>query len=196
MSTKKLREISTVTRPRCGWSNATYWRLRLREFTNRDSNLDTLERLAQSLSLTDEEKDWMPSQAAMSKLSAAVRTFKQVKIDAANLRDSHLSEMATLASVHGMSTSAASAAICAREKASRQFRQLQRVLNTTTACGLERIDVPNVYAVLRLDEQVPRISLVVKEEIEQVLVPHIRKRDFNNIKRRPLEMECVVQHLG
>ena len=63
-----------------------------------------------------------------------------------------------------------------REKASNQFRQLRRALKTSMASGLVRIDVPNSQAVLRPGEQVPRIPLVTKEEIEEVLVPHTERR--------------------
>ena len=67
------------------------------------------------------------------------------------------------------------------------------------ACSLERIDIPNIYAVLRPDKQVPRISLVVKEEIEQVLVPHTEKRfqqyqetPFGNgVRRTALRLDCM-----
>ena len=126
-----------------------YWKLRLREFTSRDSNLMIIDRLALSLHLTDEDKDWMPSKEAVMKLRSAVRSFKKVKSEAAELREGHLAEMANLTSaLHRMLAAAASKAIAAREKASKQFRQLRHVLNTTSASGLERIDVPNTFAVL------------------------------------------------
>ncbi|WP_317203178.1 hypothetical protein [Janthinobacterium sp.] len=57
-----------------------------------------------------------------------------------------------------------------------QFRQLRSILRTTTSSGLERIDVPNIYAVLRPGEPIPRIPLVTKEAIEEVLVPHTERR--------------------
>ena len=62
------------------------------------------------------------------------------------------------------------------ERSSLQFQQLRKILRTTTSAGLERIDVPNNDAVLRPDEQIPRIPLVTKEEIEEVLVPHTERR--------------------
>ena len=61
---------------------------------------------------------------------------------AVELREAHLDEMANLAGeLHGMSETAARAAICSREKASRQFRQLQSILNPLVSSGLDRIDV-------------------------------------------------------
>ena len=56
-----------------------------------------------------------------------------------------------------------------------------RLIHYLVACfsfflGLERIDIPNSYAVLRCDEIAPRIPLVTKEEIEVVLVPHTERR--------------------
>jgi hypothetical protein len=71
---------------------------------------------------------------------------------------------------------AACAAIEAREQSSRQFRQLRQIFQNGASSGLDRIDVPNSYAVLRQKEDTPRIQLVVKEQIEEVLVPHTVRR--------------------
>ena len=71
---------------------------------------------------------------------------------------------------------AACAAIEAREQLSKQFRLLRSIFNPGASYGLDRIDVPNSYAVLKKEEEVPRIPLVVKEQIEEVLVPHTEQR--------------------
>jgi hypothetical protein len=81
-----------------------------------------------------------------------------------------------LAATHGMSAKAACAAIAARERFSRQFRQLWSIMNSGASYGLDRIDVPNSYAVLRRGEELPQIPLVTKEDIEEVLVPHTDRR--------------------
>ena len=86
-------------------------------------------------------------------------------------------------------------AICSREKASRQFRQLRNILNPSASSGLDRIDVPNAYAVLRIGEEVPRIPLVVKEEIEEVLLPHTEQR-FRQHQETPFGHGHRQQSLG
>ena len=80
-----------------------------------------------------------------------------------------------LAALHGMSDVAARAAIAAREKSSNQFRTLRSIFKQGRASGLERLDVPDQYAVLRPDEAKPRMQLVTKEAIEEVLLPHTVK---------------------
>jgi hypothetical protein len=99
------------------------------------------------------------------------------KANAVELREVHLRERAAfMAETHGMSKKAACAAIAARERSSQQFRHLRSIFNKGASYGLDRIDVPEKFAVLRPGEQVPRIPLVTKEAIEEVLVPHTKQR--------------------
>ena len=99
------------------------------------------------------------------------------------LREAHLDEMANLAgALHSMLETAARAAICSREKASRQFRQLRSILNPSVSSGLDRIDVPNAFAVLREGEEAPRIPLVVKSKLKRFLF-HIPSAVSANIKK-------------
>jgi hypothetical protein len=77
-----------------------------------------------------------------------------------------------LAALHGMSDVTARAAIVTREKSSRQFCTLRNIFHEGRANGLERLNVPNDFAVLCKEEPQPRIQLVTKEEIEEALLPH------------------------
>ena len=98
-------------------------------------------------------------------------------MNAVALRAQHLVAAAQLAAtLHNQSEAAAIAAIGAREKASRQFRQLRSILKAGQSSGFDRLDIPDVFAVLREGEETPRIPLVVKEEIEAVLLPHTEQR--------------------
>ena len=75
-----------------------------------------------------------------------------------------------------MTKSAGYAAIEAREQSSRQFRHLRQIFNNGASTGLDRVDVPNEFAVLRPGEETPRIPLVVKKQIAEVLIPHTVQR--------------------
>ena len=111
--------------------------------------MGAIDNLALSLHLTEEEKDWMTSKAIVQKLRQAVHSLNAVKRDAAELREGHLEAMAKLSSsLHRMSEAAASAAIATRGKASKQYCHLRRTFKMTSASGLERIDVPNIFTVL------------------------------------------------
>jgi hypothetical protein len=98
-------------------------------------------------------------------------------MDAEELREQYMTDQAQfIAALHGMLDVAARAAIAAREKSSNQFRTLRRIFRGGRSSVLERLDVPNQYAVLRHNEAVPRIPLVTKEAIEEALLPHTDKR--------------------
>jgi hypothetical protein len=57
-------------------------------------------------------------------------------------------------------------------------------MKQATSHGLDRIDVPNVNAVICPGEEVPRIPLVTKEEIEEILLPHTEAR-FRQYQKTP-----------
>ncbi len=61
--------------------------------------------------------------------------------------------------------------------------------------GLDRVDVPDSFAVLRDGEATPRIPLVTKEEIEEVLVPHTERR-FRQHHETPFGTGGRKQRLG
>ena len=106
-------------------------------------------------------------------------------MNATRLREEFLSEQAKfLAATQGMTEHAACVAIETRERSSRQFRQLRQIFQRGASCGLDRIEVPNNFAVLRLGEEIPRIPFVTKEEIEEVLVPQTVQR-FRQHKETP-----------
>jgi hypothetical protein len=119
-----------------------------------------------------------------------------VKRNAAAHRESYLTEVAQLsASLHRWEVAADRSAILAREKASPQFKELRRILNGGSTSGFSRLDIPDAYAVLQEGEDVPRLSLVVKEEIEEVLVPHTEKR-FRQHQETPFGQGERKRHLG
>ena len=179
----------------------------MREFTaNKTSNAAAgSEKLAMSLGLKEDDTQQQTAADIYTKIKLARKQLRQVKAQAAELRDDHLAETAKFAaSLHNMATESAIAAIRAREKSSRQFRQLRSILRTSTSAGLERIDVPNSNAVLRQGEQIPRIPLVTKEEIEEVLVPHTERRFTQHqetpfghgYRQRALGVDCTSTDAG
>jgi hypothetical protein len=86
-----------------------------------------------------------------------------------------------LAALHGMSDVAARAAIAAREKSSKQFRTLRSNFKQGRSNGFESLDVPDHYVVLvRRNEAPPRLQLVTKEAVEEVLLPHTVRRFRQN----------------
>ena len=154
-----------------------YWRMRGREFTSRNTNSEELEQLADAVDISPEDRIWKTSKEVHNLCRAAKRAHTAVKKDAVALRHLHLIAAAKLAAtLHHTSEAAAVSAIAAREKSSRQFRQLRSILKVGQSSGFDRLDIPDVYAVLREGEEVPRIPLVVKEEIEAVLLPHTELR--------------------
>jgi ribonuclease HI/exonuclease III len=154
-----------------------YWRLRIREHTSRKSNQFTLDRLAGSCKISAEDVAYLSVPAIIGKIREARHNHKQVKIAAADLREAHMTDQAQfLAALHNMSDVAARAAIATREKSSGQFRNLRQIFKGPRSSGLERLDVPNEYAVRRQTEAIPRMQLVTKEEIEDVLLPHTVQR--------------------
>lgn len=145
----------------------------------------------------------MTSAERYARVQHAKRQLRQVKTHAADLRDNYLVDTAKLsAALHNTSVASASAAIQAREKSSRQFRQLRGILRTSTSSGLERIDVPNKYAVLRQNEDVPQFPLVTKEEIEEFLVLYTVRRFTQHQetlfghgdRQRKLGIDCTSAH--
>jgi hypothetical protein len=80
------------------------------------------------------------------------------------------------ASLHNMSEKATHSAIAWREKTARQFNEARPLLNGVQSMGMDRLEVLDSFTVLRENEPRPRIPLVLKEEIEEVLLPHTEKR--------------------
>ena len=154
-----------------------YWRTRLCEITSSQASNTWLANLAKSIGLAASETESQSYQEMRAQLKKARMDHSAAKQEAAALREEFLRERGKfLAATQGMSEHAACAAIEARERSSRQFWQLRQIFQRGASSGMERIDVPNSYAVLRQGEEIPRSSLVVKEEIEDVLVPHTVKR--------------------
>ena len=174
---KKSGQIPWSPELKMSGETLLYWRLRIREFTSRQINQSILETLAASCKISEIDRDRLSAVAIISRIRDAKKNHKQVKIDAVEHRETYMKEEATLlATLHGMSDIAARAAIAAREKSSKQFRALRSIFKQGRSNGLERLDVPEKYAVRRQDETQPRILLVTKQEIEEVLLPHTVKR--------------------
>ena len=128
------------------------------------------------------------------KFRDARKAHKKVKLNAIELRELHMNDPAQfLAALHGMPDVSARAAIAAREKSSRQFRTLRSIFHKGRSSGLERLDIPNDFAVLRQDEPQPRIQLVTKEDIEKVLLPHTVRRFRQRTKKRRSATGHVAQ---
>ena len=154
-----------------------YWRLRLSELISPQVNLSVLNKLAAQLKLSATDRGYQSNITICQKIRSSKRLLKAVKSKAQDLRDEHMHERAKfLAEIQGMPLNAACAAIAARERSSRQFRQLRSIMNKGATYGLDRIEVPNSFAVLRRGEELPRIPLVTKQDIEEVLVPHTEQR--------------------
>jgi hypothetical protein len=154
-----------------------YWRYRIREHTSGKTNQKRLDELAESCSILADDIAWASLNRIPTKIGEAKLNHKKVKTAAAELREQHMTNQAQfIAALHGMSDVAARAAIASREKSSNQFRTLRQIFKGGWSSGLERLDVPNQFAVLRQHETVPRIPLVTKEAIEDALIPHTEQR--------------------
>jgi ribonuclease HI/exonuclease III len=173
-----------------------YWRLRLSEYSMQPINQDELKKLATQVKISITDRGTQSNTYIRQQIRRAKRALSATKSKAQDLRTEHLQERATfLEATHGLSAKAACNAIAARERSSRQFRQLRAVLNPGVMQGLDRIDVPNKDAVLRRGEDIPRIPLVVREEIEEALVPHTEQR-FRQHQETPFGGGVRQQELG
>ena len=162
-----------------------YWKLRYRKYTSRNLKQKMLDRLAADCKIPAEEIAWLSCANIRTKVREARKEHKQVKINATELRELHMTDQAHfLAALHGMSDVSARAAIAAREISSRQFRTLRAIFHKGRSNGLERLDVPNDFAVLRRDKPQPRVRLITKEGIEGALLPHTVRR-FRQHKETP-----------
>jgi hypothetical protein len=173
-----------------------YWKLRLTEFTTRDTNETTLAEMAYKADISEDDIVWQTAAVITVRLREARRLLNKVQKNADTLHEQYRAEMAKFSAVvHGMDAGAARKAIDIRERAKKQFRQLRSVLKPATSHGLDRIDVPNEYAVLREGEEVPRIPLVTIEEMEDVLLPHTEKR-FRQHQETPFGSDPRRRELG
>jgi hypothetical protein len=141
------------------------------KFTSEKTNLGTLDILANTANVPESSQYRQTSDFVRQETRRTRRDLKQVQKDANILREQDSAEIAKFsASLHNMDTKAAEAAIAARERAYKQ----RSVMKTGRSNGLDRIDVPNEYAVRRVGEEAPRTPLVTKEEIS--LLPRTEKR--------------------
>ena len=169
-SKKKSGRIPWSPELKVSGETLMYWRLRICEHTSRKTNQNMLDTLAASCSRAEEDIAWASFNTIRTKIREAKKHHKQVKLEAADLREQYMTNQAQfIAALQGMLDVAARAAIAAREKSSNQFRTLRSIFNGGRSSELERLDVPNQFAVLRPNEAIPRISLVTKEAIEEVL---------------------------
>jgi hypothetical protein len=157
----------------------------MRKFTSEKTYLETLAILANAANIPASSQNRQTSEFVRQVTRRARRDLKQVQKDADIPREQYSAETAKFsASLHHMDTNAASAAIAAREGASKHFSQLRSVMKPGRSNGLDRIDVPNDYAVSYENEEVPRIPLVTNQELEDALLPP-QRNFFGSIKRPP-----------
>jgi ribonuclease HI len=177
-------------------SGVLYWQLRMREFINPETNLDSLETLAVKANIPESSQTRQTSEFVQQALRQARRDLKQVQKDSVTLREQHAAETAKFyATVHNMDTAKAARAIASRELSSKRFRELRSVMKPGRSNGLDYLDVPNADAVLREGEEVPRIPLVTKEEMEEALLPHTEKR-FRQYQETPFGADVRRKRLG
>jgi hypothetical protein len=99
-----------------------YWKLHLREFTSRITNVKQLEKLATTLEIPQAEQDWLASKSVLLNCRNAQKAFTAVKKDTAATREVHMAEQAKLlAALHKWTEAAAAKSIAAGEKASHDF---------------------------------------------------------------------------
>jgi hypothetical protein len=136
-----------------------------------------MSQLAELLSISPEDQAVSDIPTLREHIGLAKQALRQVKRKATLLRETFLQESANLsASLHRWDATAARKSILARERASRQFRELRRILHGGRSSGFDRLDIPDEYAVRQEGAAIPRIPLVLKEEIEEVLLPHTEQR--------------------
>ena len=156
-----------------------YWLLRAREYTNGIRNEELLAKLEAKIgdvptnpTMLDDIRPFVHNQNRMARIC-----HDQSKKHSFANRERFDTETAEFdAARRGTSLPNALAAIKQRETAARNKTQMAPVYHEAKSSGVDRIDVPNEYAVPRPNEPTPRIPLVRKEEIEEVLVPHTMKR--------------------
>ena len=174
----------------------SYWKLRIRKERTLISNQSRLAALELALQVPVEMVGPLTLTQMFCQAHLATNRFAEVKCTASARRQQHLKEMGKFAGVlHKWDPQAAIRRIQASEKASRQFGQLRVIFRDGQASGFDRLDIPDENAVLRQGEPVPRISLVVQEEIEEVLLPHTIKR-FRQHAETPFGNGERCQRLG
>ena len=155
----------------------SYWKLRIRKERTLKSNQSRLAALELALQVPVEMVGPLTLTQMFRQAHLATNRFAEIKCIASARRQQHLEEMGKFAGIlHKWEPQTAIRRIQASEKASRQFGQLRVIFRDGQSSGFDRLDIPDENAVLRQGEPVPRISLVVQEEIEEVLLPHTIKR--------------------
>ena len=150
-----------------------FWRMKARNHTCSWQNKQQLQELAEELEIDPTERDSKSRKLTYDRIRIARSMLKDLKKRAKINRDQYLDESAKLvAALQNMNDDSSLRAIQQREKSSRQFGRIRQVFQSNKASGFDRLDVPDKYAVLQDKEEIPRLTLVVKEEIEAILVPH------------------------
>ena len=180
----------------CAGKYFLYWQMRVRTFSSGVVNTERLSKLAIAAKISDADLEVLEPHVVRKKCRQAKKAFRLVKKDAASTRAAFMETTAKLsASLHNMSDAAAISAIAAREKSAKQFRQLRSIFKKGRSSGFDRLDIPDKFAVLREGEEPPRIPLVVKEKIEEVLLPHTEKR-FRQHQETPFGNGARKDNLG
>ena len=155
----------------------SYWRLRIGQCRSGACNNSRLLELQTSLAILADHSRPLPLTRLFYEAQKAKKQFALVKRSSVEKRRQHLEDMGRFAGVvHRWAPQAAIRRIQASELSSQQFRQLRSIFRGGQSSGFDRLDIPDSTAVLRQDENIPRISLVVQEQIEEVLLPHTVRR--------------------
>ena len=178
---------------------AQYWRLRRGDGYARLANPKEKARLEKLCDIPEELQLPLPPKIIRLHWRKAWKHLAEVEKKAEQLRkEMRLEEANFMATVRSCEPESALKQILNAEQAAREYKEMDILKGPRSSGGLDRIDVPDSYAVLQPGESVPRIQLVEKEKIEEVLIPHTMQRftqyqetPFGHGERRErLGMEC------
>ena len=173
-----------------------YWKMRRRDFFTADINAEEISALEEYCGITPELRERLSSSQVLAQVQRAKKELRKIQKKSDQLRVEFLTEMAKLAaSLKHCPVSKALQEIQLREKMARKFRTLRKIFKPGKSSGLDRIDVPNEFAVRREGEEVPRIPLVVREDIGEVLLPHTKQR-FQQHQETPFGRGARQQRMG
>jgi len=176
-----------------------YWVLRRRDLWSKFNNVEEIAKMAELAEIPENLQGPLKAKKLREYVSKARKALTAVQQNATALRDAMRTEDANFkATVQGCDPDSAKTQILNQEITSKEFGDAiffkgKDKLKSTG--GLSRVDVLNHYAVLREGEEVPRIPLVVKEDIEEVLLPHTMKR-FTQYQETPFGHGPRQEKLG
>jgi len=177
--------------------NFLYWKLRRTSFYAVEENAAALLELADLGDVPEDLRGWLSSKDVHANKRRAKSELTKMQKISAKLRKEFLDEVASFsAALKRTDAEKAAKEIAILESMKQRYRTLGRVFHSSGgSMGLDRIDVPNLQAVRQEGEEIPRIPLVVREDIEEVLVPHTKKR-FQQHQETPFGQGERQRRLG